>query len=228
MDIMVATLALLVTVPFMLLIALAIRATSPGPVLFRQWRSGLNGRPFQLLKFRTMQLAAEESGPGITRAGDARITAIGKWLRKLKADELPQVINVLRGEMSIVGPRPDLEQYWRQATDVEREVLAVKPGLTGAATLTFCNEEEYLAYVPQSELVEFYVRSLLPRKARLDCDYAAQASFLSDCRVLLKTAARMISSAKVSHGPEQARPFAQPLHARKSKRNDSAQRIADR
>jgi lipopolysaccharide/colanic/teichoic acid biosynthesis glycosyltransferase len=112
LDIVVATLAVVGTAPFMLLIALAIRATSPGPVFFRQWRSGLKGHPFQLLKFRTMQVAAEQSGPRVTRAGDARMTRVGRWLRKWKADELPQLLNVLRGEMSIVGPRPDLEQYW--------------------------------------------------------------------------------------------------------------------
>jgi lipopolysaccharide/colanic/teichoic acid biosynthesis glycosyltransferase len=202
LDILIATLALVVTAPLMLLIAVAIRVTSPGPVLFRQWRSGLKGHPFQLLKFRTMQVAAEKSGPGITRAGDARITPVGTFLRKWKADELPQLLNVLRGEMSIVGPRPDLEQYWREATEAERQVLALKPGLTGAATLAFCNEEYYLAHVPQSELVEFYVRSLLPRKACLDCNYAAEATFLSDCRVVFKTVAGMFSVSKVRHGRE--------------------------
>jgi lipopolysaccharide/colanic/teichoic acid biosynthesis glycosyltransferase len=189
LDITLITLALVVTAPLMLLIALAIRGSSPGPVLFRQLRWGLYERQFQLLKFRTMENRRAESGPGVTRGGDPRITRLGKWLRKWKLDELPQLINVLRGEMSIVGPRPDLEQFWRQASEVERQVLAVKPGLTGAATLAFSNEEELLAHVPESELVGFYVRDLLPRKARLDCEYAAQASFLSDCRVLLKTVA---------------------------------------
>jgi len=104
--------------------------------------------------------------------------------------------------MSIVGPRPDLDEFWREASEAERQVIALKPGLTGAATLSFCNEEEYLAHVPQSELVGFYVRSLLPRKARLDCDYAAEATFLSDCRVVFKTIAGMFSLSKVRHGRE--------------------------
>lgn len=205
LDIVFAGLALVLTAPFMLLIAIAIRATSRGPVLFRQWRWGLNGHPFQLLKFRTMQMRAAESGPGVTRAGDARITRVGRWLREWKVDELPQFINVFRGEMSIVGPRPDLEQFWRQATEVERQALAVKPGLTGAATLAFSNEEELLAHVGESELVAFYVRDLLPRKARLDCEYAAQASFLSDCRVLLKTVAGVLSPSLIrnSYGEKQ-------------------------
>lgn len=187
-DIVVATVALLVAAPLMLLIALAVRSTSSGPVVFRQRRCGLNARPFELLKFRTMcHVANTESGPRLTRSGDRRITPVGKWLRKWKLDELPQLINVLRGEMSIVGPRPDLEQFWREVTDVERRALAVKPGLTGAATLASTNEEELLARVPQAELLGFYLRDLLPHKARLDCQYAAQANFLSDCRVLLKT-----------------------------------------
>ncbi len=205
LDIILATLALLVTAPLMLLIALGIRASSLGPVLFRQWRWGLNERRFQLLKFRTMENRRAGSGPGVTRRGDLRVTRLGKWLRGWKLDELPQLINVLRGEMSIVGPRPDLEQFWRQATEVERQVLAVKPGLTGAATLAFTNEEELLGYVPESELVGFYVRYLLPRKARLDSEYAAQAGFLSDCRVLLKTVAGIFfpSLIRNSHGEKQ-------------------------
>jgi lipopolysaccharide/colanic/teichoic acid biosynthesis glycosyltransferase len=197
LDIILATFALTVTAPLMLLVAIVIRATSRGPVLFRQWRSGLNGHRFQLFKFRTMQMMAAESGPGVTRAGDARITPLGRWLREWKLDELPQLINVLRGEMSIVGPRPDLEEFWRQVTEVERQVLAVKPGLTGAATLAFSNEQELLANIPDSDLAIFYVRNLLPHKARLDCEYAAQANFLSDCRVLVKTVARIFSTSLI-------------------------------
>src|SRR6185312_326713 len=200
LDIVVATLAVVGTAPFMLLIALAIRATSPGPVFFRQWRSGLKGHPFQLLKFRTMQVAAEQSGPRVTRAGDARMTRVGRWLRKWKADELPQLLNVLRGEMSIVGPRPDLEQYWREARDIERQVLATKPGITGAASLVFRNEEELLAYVPETELASFYIHHLLPGKARLDREYAAQATFVGDCRILMATIFRILSNRPLSHG----------------------------
>lgn len=198
-DIVVATAALLAMAPLMLLIALAVRSTSPGPALFRQWRCGLHAHPFELLKFRTMgHVSTTESAPRITRSGDRRITPLGKWLRKWKLDELPQLVNVLRGEMSIVGPRPDLEQFWREVTEVERRTLAVKPGLTGAATLAFANEEELLASIPQTEMLTFYVRDLLPHKARLDCQYAAQASFVTDCRVLLQTMAGICSS-KLNH-----------------------------
>lgn len=184
LDLILASLALAVTAPLMLLIAIAIRTTSGSPILFRQLRLGLNGRPFQLLKFRTMNTAA---GPGVTRSGDARITRVGRWLRKWKLDELPQFINVFLGEMSMVGPRPDLEQYWRQSSDAERRTLAARPGITGAASLVFRNEEDLLAEVPEHELTTFYVSRLLPQKARLDCEYAAQATFRTDCGIVMKT-----------------------------------------
>lgn len=204
LDVILTALALIVTAPLMLLTALAIRATSSGPVLFRQWRLGLNERQFELLKFRTMENRRAEAGPGVTRRGDLRVTRLGKWLRRWKLDELPQLINVLRGEMSIVGPRPDLEQFWCHATEVERQVLALKPGLTGAATLAFSNEEELLAHVPESELAGFYVRDLLSRKARLDCEYAAQATFLTDCGLLFKTFAAIFLPSLTQHRPEKS------------------------
>lgn len=181
----------MISAPILFIVALIIRGTSPGPVFFRQPRLGLNGRPFQLIKFRTMRL--ENSGPGITRGGDSRVTRLGKWLRRWKLDELPQLINVFRGDMSIVGPRPDLEQFWQQATEAERRALAAKPGLTGAATLAFRNEEEMLAQISESELLHYYVFELLPRKARLDCEYAAHATFWSDCKISVRTLFRIFS-----------------------------------
>lgn len=205
LDIVVAGIALLITAPLILVIAVAIRITSPGPVLFRQWRCGLKEHQFELLKFRTMKYTRTGSGPGVTRMGDFRVTGLGRVLRKWKLDELPQLLNVLRGEMSIVGPRPDLEQFWRQATESERQVLAVKPGVTGAATLVFRNEDELLAHVPEAELVGFYVRYILPRKAHLDCEYAAQASFLTDCGVLLRTIACICSPKLALHSGDRNR-----------------------
>lgn len=186
-----AIFALMLTAPLMLVIALAIRATSPGPALFRQERSGLNGRPFQLLKFRTMRSELSTPTVRLTPRGDKRITSIGKWLRAWKLDELPQFINVLQGEMSIVGPRPDVEEFWLQVSENERTALGIKPGITGAASTTFINEEELLAQVPVSELAERYVREILPRKARLDLDYAERASFWTDCAILTGTLLRI-------------------------------------
>lgn len=204
LDIVLSSVVLVTAAPLMLLIALAIRATSPGPVLFRQWRSGLNERQFQLLKFRTMENRFECSGPAVTRRGDIRITPLGKWLRRWKLDELPQLVNVLRGEMSIVGPRPDLDQFWRQANELERQILALKPGLTGAATLAFADEEELLAQVPESELLGFYIRDVLSRKARLDCEYAAQANFWTDCGLVIKTIAAIFLPSRTQHREEKS------------------------
>lgn len=186
-----AIFALTLTAPLMVVIAIVIRATSRGPALFRQERSGLNGHPFQLLKFRTMQSETPTGTLRLTTRGDKRITSIGKWLRAWKLDELPQFVNVLRGEMSIVGPRPDVEEFWLQVSEKDRAALTIKPGITGAASTTFIHEEELLAQLPPSELGERYIREILPRKARLDLDYAAHASFWSDCAVLTDTLLRI-------------------------------------
>jgi lipopolysaccharide/colanic/teichoic acid biosynthesis glycosyltransferase len=167
-------------------IALAIAINSGRPVLFRQQRLGRNGRPFHLLKFRTMT-ATTRNGVGLTRDGDSRITGIGRWLRKCKLDELPQLFNVLKGEMTMVGPRPDLEEFWSQADAEDRRVLEFKPGITGAASLAFCDEERLLAQVSSEHLTSFYVQQVLPQKARIDSEYAIRATFRSDCVILLKT-----------------------------------------
>ena len=186
-----ALFVLILAAPLMMAIAIAIRTTSPGPALFRQKRSGLSGRPFQLLKFRTMRSDPFCCSVKLTSKGDKRVTSIGKWLRAWKLDELPQFINVLKGEMSLVGPRPDIEEFWLQVSENDRTALAIKPGITGAASTTFIHEEELLAQVPASELGESYVRDILPRKARLDLDYAARASFWSDCAILAGTFLRI-------------------------------------
>lgn len=188
MDIIVASLGLVLLSPLLSLIALAVRISSGNPVIFRQWRTGRNGREFQLLKFRTMAVRCSE-GPRLTQAGDSRVTPIGKWLRKLKLDELPQLVNVLRGEMSVVGPRPDLEDFWKQTAAPIREVLSLIPGLTGAASLAFRDEERLLARLPSEQVSKFYIEELLPMKAQLDLEYAAQATFLTDCGLVLRTIA---------------------------------------
>jgi lipopolysaccharide/colanic/teichoic acid biosynthesis glycosyltransferase len=128
-----------------------------------------------------------DKGLGITRRGDPRITTIGKVLRLSKLDELPQLVNVLRGEMSLVGPRPDLKEFWQQASSDARQALALTPGLTGPASIAFRNEERLIAQVAPEQTTKFYVERLLPAKARIDREYAARASFLSDCLVLLQT-----------------------------------------
>lgn len=177
----------LVTLPLMACTAVAIRLSSPGPVLFRQRRYGRDGHEFELLKFRTMHYPREQMGPGVTRAGDTRVTPIGRLLRKWKLDELPQFFNVLSGDMSMVGPRPDLAEYLAHLPPQLRGVLHLRPGITGWATLRYRNEEQTLANVPADRLNDFYVRALLPRKARLDWAYGQRATLWTDLAVLART-----------------------------------------
>ena len=187
MDLTFATALLLMLSPVLLAAALAVRLASGKPVIFRQSRVGRNGREFQLLKFRTMAVQQSGTGPGITSPGDPRITTIGKWLRRSKVDELPQLVNVLRGEMSLVGPRPDLKEFWCQTSADAAQALQLAPGLTGPASIAFRNEEDLLAHVSPEQVIKFYVGRLLPAKAKLDLEYASQASFLTDCGILLRT-----------------------------------------
>jgi len=193
-DFVCAAILLVLVSPIMFLAAVAVKASSPGPVLFRQRRCGKDGNSFEVFKFRSMSQTA--SGPGLTRAGDARVTRVGRILRKWKLDELPQLVNVLRGEMSLVGPRPDLAQYFDHSTRDVRQVLALRPGVTGWASIHFRNEEELLAQAGPEQLHQFYVRQVLPLKARLDLDYAERASFLSDFGVLLRTVTAVLPATK--------------------------------
>ena len=181
MDFIVSLVALVAALVPGIIIYVLVRVTSQGPGFFRQKRVGYRGRLFALYKFRTMEVAQEGSGPCLTRDADPRITTIGKILRKLKLDELPQFYNVLRGEMSLVGPRPKLPVY-AAATDA-----FYRPGLTGFATLLFRREEQLLKHVAPGDLDSFYERRIKPLKARADFQYMKRASFVSDARILFRT-----------------------------------------
>jgi lipopolysaccharide/colanic/teichoic acid biosynthesis glycosyltransferase len=128
-----------------------------------------------------------QGGPLVTQGGDSRVTPLGRWLRRWKLDELPQLLNVLRGDMSLVGPRPDVPEFLSELSPEHQHLLSLTPGVTGWATLQLRNEEGFLAGVPQNDLSGFYVHQLLPRKAGLDLEYAARASFRSDLEVLANT-----------------------------------------
>jgi lipopolysaccharide/colanic/teichoic acid biosynthesis glycosyltransferase len=186
-DIFVASLAFLLCFPLMVLIAALVALTSRGPVLFRQKRVGENGREIELLKFRTMLDNANKRGPGVTRSGDPRITSVGRVLRRCKLDELPQLLNILLGDMSLVGPRPDLAEFCQALRPEHRLVLTLRPGLTGWATLQFRHEEELLAAVPKEQLLQYYRDAVLPQKAELDLVYAEKASFAGDFGILWST-----------------------------------------
>jgi len=178
---------LVLVLPLMAVIAIAVRMTSPGPVLFRQRRVGKDGKLFEILKFRTMVHRAQGAGLGVTRKGDSRVTAMGRVLRLVKLDELPQLFNVLRGDMSLVGPRPDVPEFCQAVRPELQRVFTLRPGLTGWATLHFRDEERLLAEVPEEQTASYYVDQILSQKAQLDLDYASRASLCGDLDIIMRT-----------------------------------------
>jgi len=192
LDIIGAAAALLIAGPILFLCAVAVRLESHGPVFFRQWRVGQNGKPFRVIKLRTMIHGADRQGPKITASGDPRITTVGRFLRKTKLDELPQLFNVLGNEMSLVGPRPEVPEYTLKYSLAERKVLDAKPGVTGPASLAHVNEEQLLAGRPDKE--HFYVTTIMRRKLQLDLAYCHKVSFFEDLKNILKTAGALFAS----------------------------------
>jgi lipopolysaccharide/colanic/teichoic acid biosynthesis glycosyltransferase len=183
-DVVTAILALVVTAPLWALASIILKVSSPGPVIYRTRRVGKGGHPFTLYKFRTMFAEAANSGPGVTVSGDERITRAGTLLRRTKIDELPQLFNVLVGDMSIVGPRPEDPRYVAHYTDEQRRVLSVRPGLTSPASIAYRYEEDAL-HGPDVE--DVYVNEILPRKLELDLAYIEHRSVLVDLRVIVQT-----------------------------------------
>ncbi len=188
MDVVLATTGLLVLFPAIAAIAAMVKLWSPGPVLFRQQRVGLGGRPFTILKFRSMRVGA--SGPSITTGTDARVTPVGRILRRTKLDELPQLWNVLVGDMSIVGPRPELERYVRLFPDAYARILTVRPGLTDFAAIEYRDEEAELGGSPDAEAT--YVQVVLPAKIALYHRYLDEMSIGTDFALVLRTLAALL------------------------------------
>lgn len=186
-DVVVSASVVLIALPLWAVVAVAIKLSSPGPVFHRARRIGKDGRPFTLYKFRTMVADADAQGPGITRRDDPRITRVGRFLRRMKIDEMPQLLNVLRGEMSIVGPRPEDPRYVARYTPEQRRVFSVRPGMASPAFLKYRHEEELLAALG-GNLEEAYLQHVLPDKLRMDLDYIACQSFAYDLAILAQAA----------------------------------------
>ena len=184
-DLVLSAVGLFFLSPLMSVIALIIKVADRGPVFYRQTRVGQFGVPFGILKFRTMVPDADKQGPAVTRTGDPRITAVGRILRRSKLDELPQLFNVLKGEMSLVGPRPEVLRYVEHYTPEQRQILRYKPGITDLASLCFREEELLLRGFENTEL--FYLTQCLPRKLELNQQYARTANLLTDTWIIVQT-----------------------------------------
>lgn len=190
LDLSLAAVGLVALSPVLCACAVAIRLTSRGPIFFRQWRVGQHGRLFRLLKFRTMVHSPSAEGPRLTGLGDPRITPIGRWLRKTKLDEIPQLVNVLKGEMSLVGPRPEVPEYVSSYTPDQTRILELKPGVTSPAAIAFVDEEEVLGAQAQPE--RYYLTTLMPLKIKYDLAYFDGASFSGDVKLILLTLIRLV------------------------------------
>lgn len=185
-DLLVSSTALLLIIPLLALLAIWVKLDSPGPVLFKQQRVGRGGRQFVIHKLRTMTIDSERINSQITVAGDSRITRSGRLLRKYKLDELPQLVDVIVGNMSMVGPRPEVPRYMELYPAQTREkVLSVRPGITDWASLRFRDENEMLASASNSE--QTYIAEVLPIKQRLYLYYVDNRSFWMDLRILGQT-----------------------------------------
>jgi lipopolysaccharide/colanic/teichoic acid biosynthesis glycosyltransferase len=183
-DAFASATAILLLSPLFIVICFLIKLTSPGPIFFLQQRVGREGRLFRIAKFRSMRMGAEKQ-PAITAHGDLRITPLGKVLRFLKIDELPQLWNVLNGEMSLVGPRPELPCYVAHYTSRQRRVLTVRPGMTDPASIKYAREEHLLGQ--QAEPERFYLDVILPDKLDLNLQYVERVSLFRDLSLLSKT-----------------------------------------
>ncbi len=188
-DIVFALLLLVLLMPLLLILGIAVALTSPGGAFFRQVRVGRDAKEFKLLKFRSMRTGSEAKGQLTIGGHDPRITGVGYFLRKTKLDELPQLWNVLVGDMSVVGPRPEVPRYVAMYNAEQRAVLSVRPGITGMASIDYIDENEMLARSPDPESA--YVQEVMPAKLELDLRYVRERSFVLDLRIILATVRRV-------------------------------------
>lgn len=184
-DLFWSILGLVVLSPLLLLVALLVKVEDGGPIFFRQVRIGRGGRPFRIWKFRTMVVDAEHRGRALTVGEDSRITRIGRHLRSTKLDEFPQLLNVVAGEMSLVGPRPEVPRYVERYSEAQRAILGLRPGITDLASIKYRHESELLGQAEDPEAT--YVNEVLPDKIRINLAYAAGAGVGSDFLVILAT-----------------------------------------
>jgi lipopolysaccharide/colanic/teichoic acid biosynthesis glycosyltransferase len=190
LDLVASLVGSLLLLPLFVVVALVV-ASDGGPVFYRQQRVGRHGVPFRIWKFRTMVVDADRAGPALTAHGDPRITRVGHWLRRTKLDELPQLFNVIAGEMSLVGPRPEVPRYVALYTPAQRAVLALRPGITDPASLHYVDESALLAAADNPE--RLYVEQLMPDKIRRNLEYAAEAGLARDVWLILCTIAAAVA-----------------------------------
>jgi lipopolysaccharide/colanic/teichoic acid biosynthesis glycosyltransferase len=187
LDFLLAGTGFLLLLPILTIVGLAVRLSSRGPMLFQHIRVGKSGQQFAMLKFRSMRVGSENGSP-LTAAGDPRVTRLGAWLRRTKVDELPQLWNVVRGEMSLVGPRPEVPAFVGKYTERQRQVLKARPGITGPEIDVY--EEELLASRIDKE--EFYLTTVMPAKLRIDLEYVRNIRFSTDVMILLQTFKKLL------------------------------------
>jgi len=188
-DITLSLFGLIILLPFMLIIAILIKIDSKGPVFFKQIRVTKNGKEFKIFKYRTMRVGSDKYSQ-ITVGKDGRITKIGSFLRKYKLDEIPQLINVLIGDMSLVGPRPEVPKYVALYTDEQKEILKVRAGITDYASIEFSDENDLLASEEEPE--KAYIEKIMPKKIELNKKYLSEVSILTDIKIILLTIKKIL------------------------------------
>jgi lipopolysaccharide/colanic/teichoic acid biosynthesis glycosyltransferase len=214
-DIAASLIGLVLASPLLAVIAAWIKLDSPGPVFHRGVRVGRFGRPFRIFKFRSMVVDAEALGASSTTSEDARITRAGRFVRRWKLDEIPQLLNVLMGDMSLVGPRPQVPWAVALYTDQQKRLLSVRPGITDEASIQFRNEGEILRGHPDPDAA--YLELIAPEKIRLGLEYVDRHSFLGDLKIVLKTLA-----AVAGMGPDETTPAARASESRQEETHVAA------